>query len=160
MPTLKVVKQSLALRLPGSTGILCHKCGTDDWVLSSPAYQKQASAGNISIRCKACERVKAKTPTEKVRRKAATSVWNTTEKGRKAKLSYWHKYHLAKELRIPPWADLSAINAFYKACPRGYHVDHIIPLRGSSVSGLHTIDNLQYLSAEDNLTKSNSFALI
>jgi len=55
----------------------------------------------------------------------------------------------------PPWADMSAIRAFYEACPKGYHVDHIIPLNGKNVSGLHTVENLQYLPAVENLKKSN-----
>lgn len=55
----------------------------------------------------------------------------------------------------PSWADTDAINAFYAACPAGHHVDHIVPLRGKSVSGLHVLANLQYLSATDNLAKGN-----
>lgn len=55
----------------------------------------------------------------------------------------------------PSWADMAAIRAFYEACPKGYHVDHIIPLNGKNVSGLHIIENLQYLPAIDNLKKSN-----
>lgn len=59
--------------------------------------------------------------------------------------------------RIPPWADLKVIEEFYNACPKGYHVDHVIPLRGKTVSGLHVITNLQYLTDIENLKKSNKF---
>jgi hypothetical protein len=59
----------------------------------------------------------------------------------------------------PLWADIKAIRNFYLKCPPGYHVDHIIPLRGSLVSGLHTIENLQYLPAIENMSKGNKYAL-
>jgi hypothetical protein len=59
--------------------------------------------------------------------------------------------------RMPPWANKEAIKQFYRNCPAGYHVDHIIPLRGRKVSGLHVMENLQYLLAKENLSKGNKF---
>lgn len=59
----------------------------------------------------------------------------------------------------PSWANRQLIVDFYLNCPKGYHVDHIIPLRGKTVSGLHVIENLQYLLAEENLSKGNKLAL-
>jgi hypothetical protein len=58
----------------------------------------------------------------------------------------------------PKWADKSAIREFYKNVPAGYQVDHIIPIRHRFVCGLHLITNLQYLTAKENLSKSNRFS--
>lgn len=59
--------------------------------------------------------------------------------------------------RTPNWANLDKIKEIYDNCPRGYHVDHIIPLKGEFISGLHIETNLQYLTAEENMQKGNNF---
>lgn len=67
----------------------------------------------------------------------------------------------ARKLRqlnaMPKWADKKAIAAFYKACPPGWHCDHIVPITSQVVCGLHHEANLQLLPAMLNLSKSNRF---
>jgi len=64
----------------------------------------------------------------------------------------------AKKLKATVgWANVDAIARIYAGCPPGYHVDHIIPLRGKNVSGLHVEANLQYLPASENFRKHNKF---
>jgi hypothetical protein len=57
--------------------------------------------------------------------------------------------------QTPAWADLNAIKQIYMNCPDGYHVDHIVPLKGKTVSGFHSQHNLQYLPASENQRKFN-----
>lgn len=59
------------------------------------------------------------------------------------------------KLATPKWCDKAALNRFISNCPEGYHVDHIIPLRGKFVWGLNIPENLQYLPAQENLSKNN-----
>jgi len=68
--------------------------------------------------------------------------------------------------RTPAWADRDAIKTIYKEANRltketgiKHHVDHIIPLRGKLVSGLHVENNLQILTKEDNEQKHNTIDL-
>lgn len=64
----------------------------------------------------------------------------------------------AIEQRIPPWVDWGKIQEVYaKAQHLGLTVDHIIPLRGKLVSGLHVHNNLRPLSQPENDSKGNKF---
>lgn len=64
----------------------------------------------------------------------------------------------------PAWADRKAIKGLYllarqktKETGVPWHVDHVIPLRGQFVSGLHVESNLQLLPAAQNMRKRNRF---
>lgn len=55
----------------------------------------------------------------------------------------------------PKWSEKAEITEFFRNRPAGYEVDHIYPLRGQSVSGLHVLANLQYLPKRENRRKRN-----
>jgi hypothetical protein len=72
----------------------------------------------------------------------------------------WNAKYKAKKLKATPkFANLQKIKEIYMNCPVGYHVDHIIPLQGKNVCGLHVEWNLQYLTPTDNLKKSNKLII-
>jgi hypothetical protein len=84
-----------------------------------------------------------------------------TAKWKKDNWGYYKAYLLSRKKRIkvatPKWADKKEIIEFYKKCPKGFHIDHVIPLNGKNVSGLHVTYNLQYLPKIENLRKGTKF---
>lgn len=76
------------------------------------------------------------------------------------------RWRQATKLRAtPPWADRDAIAAVYTEARRlgfetgiPHHVDHIIPLRGKGVCGLHVPWNLRAIPARDNYLKHANYA--
>jgi hypothetical protein len=68
----------------------------------------------------------------------------------------------AKLKATPAWADRQTIKKIYDDCAfisrvtgEKHHVDHRYPLQSDWVCGLHVIENLQILTATENLTKGN-----
>jgi hypothetical protein len=85
--------------------------------------------------CKQCTSAYRKT-------KVNTTYYNALYRARKLKATFGNMFE-------------DEIKLIYDNCPEGYHVDHIIPLGGKNVCGLHVPWNLQYLTAEDNMKKGN-----
>jgi len=74
---------------------------------------------------------------------------------------------LAKIKRVPLWANKETIKKFYidaaqktKETGFSWHVDHIIPLQGKLVSGLHVSNNLQVIPGIDNIKKHNKYEVL
>jgi len=74
--------------------------------------------------------------------------------------SYASKRRAAELSAIPPWADMLAIQAFYEEARRlteetggPYHVDHIVPLQGKGICGLHVETNLRVIPGPENVRK-------
>ena len=73
--------------------------------------------------------------------------------GKKQRTPKWHT-EIHKE-RMETQYKLA--NILTKLTGELHHVDHIIPLHGKFVSGLHTPSNLQVIPAKQNLQKGISF---
>lgn len=74
------------------------------------------------------------------------------------------KAQTARMKRYPAWADDEKIQAVYAAAKvmtkmmdEPFHVDHVLPLQGKKVSGLHVHQNLQILPARENHQKHAKF---
>ena len=106
----------------------------------------------------------AKNPEKKKAINAAYSKNN-----RAIKNSLEAKREAAKIQRTPTWLtknQLVEISEFYKMAKQlesifswKQHVDHIVPLQGKTVSGLHVPWNLQILSASENIKKNNKYGV-
>jgi hypothetical protein len=75
--------------------------------------------------------------------------------------------HTAKMERTPKWlteADKLHIKCLYqvasmrtKESGQEWHVDHIVPLQGKNVCGLHVPCNLRVIPATENISKGNRY---
>ena len=74
------------------------------------------------------------------------------------------RYEVALARQTPSWADTEAIETIYRQAQRmtketgvPHDVDHVIPLQGKLVSGLHVVENLAVIPRFANRSKSNKF---
>lgn len=80
-----------------------------------------------------------------------------------------NRAHIAKRRAVelqatPKWVDYTEINKLYQKayeleCLDGVkrHIDHIHPLQGKLICGFHVAENLQILTAAENLSKGSIF---
>ncbi len=119
--------------------IYCNKCGC---IKPNIVFSKNANVSTgYKSTCKACT-------------KDIFSNYYIANKG--AIINNVTKRYLHVSRATPSWANLDIIKAMYENA-EGCHVDHIVPLQGALVCGLHVENNLQYLTPEENLSKGNKW---
>jgi hypothetical protein len=129
------------------------------------ATRKAWTKANLEKK-RATDKAWAKANPEKT--KAAVKAW---QKSNPEKLrANTAKRKALKLQRTPAWLtdiDKERIQNEYKLAVlqtkltgESWHVDHIIPLQGKLVSGLHVPSNLRATRGKDNLSKSNNFEVI
>jgi len=153
----------------------CHECKklTDAARRETPEYRAMMRDLQANRR-KDAETVAKESAAQSERRKTEAyreKVRPFNRKYKQANRARFNAYdanrRAAKLERTPCWltdSDNAAILAIYERARQltketgvEHHVDHIIPLQGSLVSGLHVPGNLQILTAAENLGKSNNF---
>lgn len=117
---------------------LCPSCNT---ILDIEEFHKNnAKKDGIATACKACKK------------QQQSSYY---KENKYLFIGHNIKYKLQIRQATPKWADLEKLKEIYANCPEGFHVDHYYPLQGEMVCGLHVPENLQYLMASENISKSN-----
>jgi 5-methylcytosine-specific restriction endonuclease McrA len=94
--------------------------------------------------------------------RAQQAVWRARNRALESARAKEREEHVRRA--TPRWADLADLRRFYFERQQisattgiAHHVDHIVPLRGKIVSGLHVPWNLRVIPAKENLSKQNKF---
>lgn len=93
-------------------------------------------------------------------KRAADKAWRDANPG--ACRANVKRYKVSKRASVPVWANSFFIEQAYDIAVKrtavtgfDWHVDHVVPLQGRTVCGLHVENNLLVIPATINLTKGN-----
>ena len=130
----------------------CDNKRKDVWVRQNPKLAAQHQ--------KVADKNRASNPNRRYR----STIW---KKNNPVKVKMADARRRAAKLnRTPKWLDVVDVAeieftyeyaAALRSCGLNYHVDHVLPLQGKKVSGLHAPSNLQVVYWKENLRKGNLF---
>ncbi len=138
-----------------------------EWHAKNPGkaseYSRRWVKNNPEQRRETVEAWRKRNP-ESVAAYSAKAGRKWSQKNKSKRLASVRARQIAKICRTPEWVDKAAIAAFYEAAADltratgvAHEVDHIIPLQGENVSGLHVPWNLQVLTRTENRSKGNRY---
>jgi hypothetical protein len=117
--------------------------------------------------CIVCIKHKANLWNQNNKQKNQSYKNNWVRRNKDSMLFNTRKYQTNKKQRLPKWInedELWMIKEAYHLCKLRtkatgipHQVDHIIPLQGKTVTGFHTINNLQVICKRENRLKSNNW---
>ena len=143
--------------------IKCRVCNT---LKTLDEYYKLNNGGTRTS-CKTCDREQTRiwTAANKERKKIKAQAEYKRNKSEYAARKA--KYRACKLQASPPWLtpqQLHNISNLYRLCGKindqtgkPHHVDHVVPLQGKNICGLHVPWNLAIIPASMNLAKSNKY---
>lgn len=158
----------------------CKVCKSIKDKKSYDKYKEARYASSVEWKNKNKEKVRAYKRSWNSKNKEYFTNWNKEniehvreerrawKKANKAKVNAQTRKRQAAQLqRTPKWLtehDYKVMESKYAMAAWlsdvvgiKYHVDHIIPLRGDNVSGLHVPDNLSIILAQENMNKGNRY---
>jgi hypothetical protein len=160
---------------------ICTQCG-EPKPLAASFYRFKHGKGGYQSACKLCDKARVSNWTadnkyNEVRAPKVRAYYrNNPERQRDASIRWLAnggkvkraaaeaKRRAAKLNATPTWADKNLIEEFYLAADFlgmvtgiWHHVDHVVPIQGETVCGLHWEGNLQVLTGPENCSKSNRY---
>lgn len=138
----------------------CTKCNTSKPVSE---FSKHATGKyGVSAICKSCKSVYRNNWYLNNKDHCLVMSANWAKENAHKKRIYRAKRRAAILNATPSWANTKAIETMYQKAEEfskisgiKYEVDHIIPLQGKTVSGLHVHWNLQVIPTAENRSKGN-----
>lgn len=133
-------------------------CSTCKEILGYSNFTKATAASDKLQRiCRYCTCTKDKIRYKENKKHIKERVKNWQQDNVGKLNGYTAKRRAAIIDRTPIWANQKKIDFWYECVPKGFAVDHVIPLQGERISGLHIETNLQWMTPSKNSKKGNKW---